>query len=239
MTESRVEVHDDAAAVATAVAGELLSRLADAQASGHEPQIALTGGSIAEAVHREIARLTPGTEVDWTRVGVWWGDERFVEPGSEDRNARGARAAFLDAVGATVVHEMPSTDDAADVAAGAAAYADRLREHGGGELEIVMLGVGPDGHVASLFPGHPQLDSDDVAVSVTDSPKPPPERISLTFPALNRSRSVWLLVSGDGKAEAVAAALAAEGDVHATPARGVQGQEDTVWFLDRAAASRL
>lgn len=239
MTEARVEVHEDGAAVATAVAGELLTRLTDAQAAGHEPQVVLTGGSIAEAVHREIARLTPGTEVDWTRVGVWWGDERFVEPGSDDRNARAAREAFLDAVGATPVHEMPSADDVPDVQTGAAAYADRLREHGGGDFDVVMLGVGPDGHVASLFPGHPQLDSDDVAVAVTDSPKPPPQRISLTFAALNRSRSVWLLVSGDEKAEAVAAALAAEGDVRTTPARGVRGQEDTVWFLDRAAASRL
>ena len=242
MTEPRVEVHDDGPAVATAVAGELLSRLADAQASGHEPQIALTGGSIAEAVHRELARLSPGSEVDWSRVGVWWGDERFVEPGSEDRNARGAREAFLDAVGATTVHEMPSTDDAPDVQAGAAAYAERVREHGGqggGGFEVVMLGVGPDGHVASLFPGYPQLDDDGIAVAVTDSPKPPPQRISLTFAALNRTRSVWLLVSGDGKAEAVAAALAADGQVHDTPARGVAGQDETVWFLDRAAASRL
>jgi 6-phosphogluconolactonase len=104
----------------------------------------------------------------------------------------------------------------------------------------VMLGVGPDGHVASLFPGHPQLDvHDQLAVAVTDSPKPPSERITLTYPALNRSRSVWLLVSGEAKAEAVAAALAGDGDLHDTPARGVAGHEDTVWFLDREAASRL
>ncbi len=239
MTEARVEVHEDGAAVATAVAGELLTRLTDAQASGHEPQVVLTGGSIAEAVHREIARLSPASEVDWTRVGVWWGDERFVAPDSEDRNARGARAAFLDAVGATQVHEVPSTADADDVAAAAATYAERLREQGSGEFDVVMLGVGPDGHVASLFPGFPQLDADGVAVAVTGSPKPPPERVSLTFAALNRSRSTWLLVSGDGKSEAVAAALAPEGDVQDTPARGVAGQEETVWFLDRAAASRL
>ncbi len=239
MTEARVEVHEDGAAVATAVAGELLTRLTDAQAAGHEPQVVLTGGSIAEAVHREIARLSPASEVDWTRVGVWWGDERFVAPDSEDRNARGARAAFLDAVGATQVHEVPSTADADDVAAAAATYADRLREQGSDEFDVVMLGVGPDGHVASLFPGFPQLDDDGVAVAVTGSPKPPPERVSLTFATLNRSRSTWLLVSGDGKAEAVAAALAPEGEVQDTPARGVAGHDETVWFLDRAAASRL
>lgn len=240
MTEPLVEVQPDAAALATAVAGELLTRLADAQASGHVPNIALTGGTIADAVHRELARLSPDTEVDWSKVVVWWGDERFVAPDSSERNARAARAAFLDAVGATQVHEMPSTADAVDVEAGAAAYAATLRGQGGGEFEVVMLGVGPDGHVASLFPGHPQLDVDDqVAVAVTDSPKPPPERITLTYSTLNRSRSIWLLVSGEAKAEAVAAALADDGDLHDTPARGVAGREETIWFLDREAASRL
>jgi 6-phosphogluconolactonase len=240
MTEPRIEVQPDAAALATAVAGELLTRLADAQASGHEPHVALTGGTIAEAVHRELARLSPGSDVDWTRVVVWWGDERFVAPDSPDRNALGARAAFLDAVGATQVHEMPSSADAPDVEAGAAAYAETLGAHGGEGFEVVMLGVGPDGHVASLFPGHPQLDvTDRAVVGVTDSPKPPPERLTLTYPALNRTRSTWLLVSGAGKADAVAAALAQEGDLHDTPARGVGGRDETVWFLDREAASRL
>jgi 6-phosphogluconolactonase len=240
MPETRIEVQPDPGALATAVAGELLTRLADAQASGHEPQIALTGGTIADAVHRELARLSPGSEVDWDRVVVWWGDERFVPPDSPDRNAAAARTAFLDAVGATQVHEMPSTADAADAQAGAASYSDAIHQHGSGEFEVVMLGLGPDGHVASLFPGHPQVDVHDrVAVAVDDSPKPPPERISLTFPALNRARSVWLLVSGEAKADAVTAALAADGDVHDTPARGVAGHDETVWFLDREAASRL
>ena len=95
----RVEVHPDGAALATAVAGELLTRLADAQAAGGVPQIVLTGGTIAEDIHREVARLSPASEVDWAQVVVWWGDERFVAPDSPDRNAGQARAAFLDAVG--------------------------------------------------------------------------------------------------------------------------------------------
>jgi 6-phosphogluconolactonase len=239
-TTPRIDVQPNAAALATAVAGELLSRLADAQAAGHVPQIGLTGGGIAEAVHRELARLSPGSEVDWTRVVVWWGDERFVARDSGDRNARDARSALLEPVGATQVHEVPSNDDEPDVDAAAAAYSDTLREHGAGEFEVLMLGLGPDGHVASLFPGHSALDVDDrIAVAVTESPTPPPERVSLTFAALNRSRSVWFLVSGDQKAPAVAAALSPEGDLHDTPARGVNGREETVWFLDRAAASRL
>ena len=234
----RIEVHPDSATLATAVAGELLSRLADVQAGGGVPQVALTGGTIAEEIHREIARLSPASEVDWSQVVIWWGDERFVAPDSPDRNAGQAREAFLDAVGATRVHEMPSTADAADVDAGAAAYAADLREHGSGEFDVVMLGIGPDGHIASLFPGFPQLDSTEIAVGVTGSPKPPPERISLTFAPLNRAKSVWFLVSGEGKASAVAQALGGA-DRHDIPAAGVTGHDETIWFLDRGAASQL
>jgi len=241
VTTHRIEVHEDAAALATSAAGELLSRLADAQAAGHVPQIALTGGTIADAVHREVASRSADSEVDWSRVVVWWGDERFVAADDPERNAGQARAAFLDAVGIDPanVHEMPSTADAPDVEQAAAAYSERMREHGSAEFEIMMLGVGPDGHVASLFPGSPALDvADRIAVGVTDSPKPPPQRVSLTFAALNRSRSVWFLVSGDAKAPAVARAVGGA-DLHDIPAAGVAGHEETIWFLDRASASAL
>lgn len=247
MSSPRVEVHADAAALATAIAGELLSRLASAQEAGRVPQIALTGGTIADHVHREVARLSSDAGVDWSNVVVWWGDERFVEADSSDRNAGRARAAFLDTVGIDPahVHEMASTDTAGSVEEGAASYDLDVREHGSGEFEIVMLGVGPDGHVASLFPGHPMLDVEDrIAVPITDSPKPPPQRISLTFAALSRARSVWFLVSGTEKADAVARALggpsgSAPADLHEIPAVGVQGQDETIWFLDRDAATAL
>ncbi|MFT4083422.1 MAG: 6-phosphogluconolactonase [Nocardioides sp.] len=241
MTEARIEVHPDPAELAIAVAGEFLNRVADAQAAGHVPHVVLTGGTIAEAIHREIARLAPASGVDWGAVDFWFGDERFVAPDSPDRNVGQARAAFLDEVGVPAhrVHAMPSTADAADVDAAAEAYAAEVRAQGSGRFDILMLGVGPDGHIASLFPGFPQLDATDaIAVGVTDSPKPPPERVSLTFEALRRSSSVWFLVSGEGKAAAVASALG-DADVHQTPAAGVGGEDETVWFLDRAAASRL
>jgi len=245
MTETtpapRVEVHQDPAELSTSVAGELLNRIADAQAAGHVPQVCLTGGTIAISIHEEVARLAPASGVDFGAVDFWFGDERFVAPDSPDRNARQAREAFLDAVGAPAhrVHEMASTADATDVDAGAEAYAAQLRAGGAGQFDIMMLGMGPDGHVASLFPGFPQLDATDaVAVGVTGSPKPPPERISLTFEALRRSRSVWFLVSGEGKADAVSRALAGA-DPHEIPAAGVQGTEETIWFLDHGSASRL
>lgn len=243
MTAPLVEVHDDADALAAAVAGALLKLLATRQAAGGIPQIALTGGTIAEAIHREVARLSPDSGVDWSRVDVFWGDERYVAPDSPDRNAGQAREAFLDAVGADParVHEMASTADAETAEAGAAAYAELVRSIGTGAFDLVMLGMGPDGHIASLFPGYPQLDVDDrVAVAVADSPKPPPERISLTFGALNRADEVWFLVSGSGKAEAVGKALSPQSpDVHEIPAVGVRGTETTIWFLDRDAAAQV
>ena len=237
---NRVEVQPDADALATAVAGELLSRLTGIQTAGRVPAVVLTGGSIADAIHRELARLTPGSEVDWSRVDLWWGDERYVEADSPERNAVSARAALLDhvSVDPARVHEMPdssfgSLEDAA------AAYSDELRTHGTGDFDIVMLGVGPDGHVASLFPGTPQLDvSDRIAVAVTGSPKPPPERISLTFDALGRATAVWFLVAGAAKAPAVAAALGGA-DPHDIPAAGVTGTEETIWFVDHDAAASL
>jgi len=236
----RIEVHDDAATLASAVAGALASRLAAAQARGDQAQVALTGGTVADAVHHELARVAShdSSVVDWAGVDFWWGDERFVPRDSPDRNARAARAAFLDQVGvaASRVHEVGSSDDFATVAEAAEAYGREIRTHGSGAFEVVMLGVGPDGHVASLFPGHQALDVDDeIAVPVTDSPKPPSERVSLTFPALNRTRATWLVVSGAEKADAVARALAGR-DV---PAARVGGTEETVWFLDRAAASAV
>jgi 6-phosphogluconolactonase len=125
----------------------------------------------------------------------------------------------------------------------AAAYGDLMRTRGSGQFDVLMLGLGPDGHVASLFPGSAQLDVDDaVAVAVTDSPKPPPERVSLTFGALNHASEVWFVVAGAGKAEAVSKALATGDDavdVHDIPAVGVHGHDATVWFLDEEAASQL
>ena len=239
-----VEVLADPDALATTVARtflDLVGRPVPPGRSGGVHEIVLTGGSIADKIHREIARLAPGCGVDWSRVRFWWGDERFVVADSAERNDRQARAAFLDAlpVPSDNIMEVPATGSVRDVRAGAEVYADLIRSAGTGEFDLVMLGVGPDGHVASLFPGHRALDVDDrVTTWVEDSPKPPSQRITLTFGALNRSRAVWFLVSGADKAGAVAAALAG-GDPHTTPARGVTGREETVWFLDASAAQEF
>lgn len=241
----RVEVLADAESLASRVAAELVAKLLSVQATGRVPSVALTGGTIAEEIYRAVASFETGEKgpsVDWTRVDFWWGDERYVPADSSDRNDRAAGLDFLDAVGVDParVHAMPAADEVhPDLEAAAASYDTLVREREPGDFDLVLLGLGPDGHVASLFPGFPQLDIDDrIAVAVSDSPKPPPERISLTFTALNQAGEVWFLVAGEGKADAVARALAPEGSVHETPARGITAPHRT-WWLDRPAASAL
>jgi len=229
MTEPEVIRHDDAATLVADVATRFVVLLADIQAAGGIPQVALTGGTIADAIHREVARIADDSGVDWGAVDFWWGDERFVAADSADRNALQAREAFLDAVGATRVHEMPAADSGLDIDAAAASYGDELRNSPGHDFDLVMLGMGPDGHVASLFPGRTEGEPPaHIAIPVLDSPKPPPERISLTFEALCRSSRVWFVVTGPEKADAAKRAIAGD---QSLPAARVHGGQSTTWFL--------
>lgn len=233
--------HPDAATLAATVADRLIDRLASVQGSRRVPHIGLTGGTIANDIYRAVAASPRRNEVEWTSVEFWWGDERFVAGDSADRNAVQAREAMLDELGVREarIHEMPSSDDG-DLPSGALAYEDELRELGAGSFDLLLLGLGPDGHIASLFPGYPQLTVDDrIAVTVENSPKPPPERITLTYGALNRTQALWFVVTGQGKAEAVARSLSAGTSISESPASGVQGEVETVWHLDEDAASAL
>jgi 6-phosphogluconolactonase len=235
MTASTIERLADADALAAQIARRLGERVAQVQADGRTPHVVLTGGTIAVAAYERL----DAEAADWTDVVLWFGDERFVPEGHEDRNDRQARDAFLDRLGvpAANVRPMPAHGCSTSMAEAADAYGASLPAE---PFDVVLLGVGPDGHVASLFPGFAQVhEQDRRCVEVFDSPKPPPERISLTFPALNHTRATWFLVSGDGKADAVARALAAEGSLDDTPARGAHGRDETVWLLDEDAASRL
>lgn len=224
--------YESAPALATDVAGRFLTLLSSLQQMGRNPHLALTGGTIAHALHVEIARQAPSALVDWSRVDVWWGDERFVASDSPERNAGEARKAFLDGVGATHLHEMPTPNSACSVDEGARAYEAQVRGSGGGQFDLVLLSMGPDGHIASLFPGSPQLGATDrIAVGVTGSPKPPPERITLTLEALNRSDRVWIFAadSGPGGAKEDALNRALSGDPM-IPATRVHGRSETIWF---------
>ncbi|MET9272288.1 6-phosphogluconolactonase [Kribbella sp. NPDC003557] len=230
-------IHSDAGDLAFSVASRFLTALVDAQSTGAVAQVVLTGGRVAAAVYQAVAESPARVEVDWRRVEFWWGDERFLPSGDPERNETQARDAFLSAldVDPARVHPMPA-DSGQGAEAAAAAYAEELAAAGSPTFDVLMLGVGPDGHVASLFPGYPQLGVTDVAaVAVHDSPKPPPTRVSLTLPQLNNAREVWFVVSGEDKAEAVAKALS-EGDV---PAARPKGRNRTLWLLDEAAAGKI
>lgn len=230
-----VEIQPDADALSAEIARRLGERVAALQGEGRRPRIVLTGGTIAVAAYCAVQ----DDGADWRDVELWFGDERFVPTGHADRNDQQARDSFLDRLGVPSqnVHSMPAHGCDQSLAEAADAYAAALPEE---PFDVVLLGLGPDGHVASLFPGFAQLhETRRSCVEVFDSPKPPSERISLTFPALNRTAATWFLVSGESKADAVARALAPEGSIEETPARGARGQDETLWLLDRDAASHL
>ncbi len=236
-------VRPDADSVAALVAERLVARLAEIQAQGRVPRVVLTGGTISRTVHRAVAAHGG---VDWSRVEVWWGDDRYVAGDDPERNARQAHEDLLDVVGvpADRVHAMPAADEGlVDVEAAAASYAVELVNATAGLedeawFDVLMLGLGPDGHCASLFPGQVVLDEPRLAVAVTDSPKPPPQRVSLSMPVLHRADEVWFVAAGAEKARAVARSVAGR-DVQATPSAGPRGIGSTTWFLDIAAASGL
>jgi 6-phosphogluconolactonase len=243
-----VVIEPDADRLARAVAEALVARLAAAQAVHGSASVVLTGGGIGTAVLSRVAGLAaePVREtVDWTAVDVWWGDERFVPADDDERNEKGARRALLDAVGVPPerVHAMPPSDGPfAEPEDAAAWYAEQLAAAADGSsvprLDVLMLGMGPEGHVASIFPGSPAVADQRPVVAVRNCPKPPPTRVTLGFPAINAAEEVWLLVSGEAKAPAVARALggAAADEI---PAAGVRGRRATRWLLDEAAASKL
>lgn len=253
----QVVVHADKQVLADASAARLITAIADAQAVRGEAHIVLTGGSMGGAILESLVASPARKAISWELVHVWWGDERFLPGGDPERNETQARAAGLDRLLAegldeATIHPMGATDgpDGDDVQAAARRYAEELvgaadedtqvlADLGIPIFDVVMLGVGPDAHVASLFPGHDSLDVDDAAtLAETDSPKPPPVRISLTRPAINGARAVWFLVAGADKADAVAASLGSE-DRHQAPAGGVQGTESTLWLVDEEAATKL
>ncbi|SCX57329.1 6-phosphogluconolactonase [Klenkia marina] len=243
MSAPEVVVQPDADALATTVAEQLVARLAAAQARHGSASVVLTGGGIGTAVLRATAAA--GGDVDWGRVDVWWGDERWVPASDGDRNEKGAREALLDVVGvpADRVHPIPASDAGyAEPEDAAAAYTAQLLAAGGGtvpRIDVLMLGVGPEGHVASIFPDSPAVTDDRPALAVRDCPKPPPTRVSLGFGAITAAEEVWLLVSGEGKAEAVARGLSGEETPASLPAAGAVGRRATRWLLDAEAASRL
>jgi 6-phosphogluconolactonase len=233
--------HPSQQSLADAGAARLVTALVDAQSRGREPHVSLTGGSMGSAIIASLAALPARDAVDWKRVSVWWGDERYLPAGDPDRNDKQNDDAGLSGLGLDParVHRVPGPDTSESAEQSAELYAAELRSSGGGEFDVMVLGVGPDGHVASLFPGHPaQLTTDAIAVAVHQSPKPPPDRVSLTFECLNRSTRVWFLVAGADKAQAVVDGVAGAPPQRSSAAQ-VRGLQETLWLVDADAASGL
>ncbi len=235
-----VVIHGNADMLAATTAARLVTRLVDIQSSGRIPAIALTGGGVGTGVLAHITASPARDAVDWSRVEIFWGDERFVPAADPERNELQARQALLDHVPVDTarVHAMAASDGAFgdDVDAAAAAYADILDAREG--LDVIMLGMGDEGHVASIFPESPAVYDTRPVVAVRNCPKPPPTRISLTLPTIRQAGEVWIITAAASKAGAVALALGGAGEV-AVPAAGAVGRARTLWLLDRQSASRL
>ncbi|WP_274916299.1 6-phosphogluconolactonase [Streptomyces sp. WZ-12] len=258
MSAPQVVVHRDKELMAKAAAARLITKIVDAQAARGSASVVLTGGRNGNGLLAALAEAPARDAVDWSRLDLWWGDERFLPDGDPERNYTQAREVLLDSVplDPARVHPMAPSDGpyGRDADAAAEAYAAELAAAAGPEhyqsaagaagapvpsFDVLLLGVGPDTHVASLFPELPAVhERERTVVGVHGAPKPPPTRISLTLPAIRAARQVWLLAAGEDKANAAAIALSGAGEVQA-PAAGARGRSRTLWLLDEAAAAQL
>ncbi|WP_165064640.1 6-phosphogluconolactonase [Marisediminicola senii] len=249
--ERRVLVHRDAQELTGSVAARFITKMIDILDEKPEAHVVLTGGRVGVGILGAINESHARDSIDWARVHVWWGDERWLPVGHEERNDTQADLALLDHVGipAANVHRYGAPDDATEsddgaLDAAAARYSDELAAHAadGSTLptfEITFLGVGPDGHIASLFPDAPGVrEQAATAIAVRNSPKPPPERLSLTLPAINSSERIWLAMAGPDKASALGLALAGASIIE-VPAAGAKGVRRTVFFVDEEAAQEV
>ena len=232
-------VHPDAGVLACAAAREAAAHLADRIAASGRAVLSLTGGSVGVATAAALARA----DVDWDRVTIFLGDERFVAADHPDRKDGQLDEALLGARGdRPTVRRWPARSaENDDVDAAAARFLESLELPGGDDpiFDVTILGMGPEGHIDSIFPDTPAVaESDRLVVGVRDCPKPPAERMTFTLPAVRRSRHVLVVAAGEGKAEAVAHGLRGATPTD-WPVAGAVGLESTTYHLDEGAASGL
>jgi len=233
-----VHVHDTPEELAGAAARVFVEEAAKAIAERGRFAVALAGGSTPKATYEILARDHAG-DVDWPNVHVFFGDERTVPPDHEDSNYRMARGALLDLVPVGSVHRMRGELPPEEAAS---SYEEELIGFFGEAppvLDLVMLGIGGDGHTASLFPGTPALGVTDRLAVANPVPKLDTTRLTLTVPVLSAARKVVFLVAGEGKADALQEILEGDADPSAYPAKLVRTPGGPTWMVDRAAARRL
>ncbi|MQA60092.1 MAG: 6-phosphogluconolactonase [Actinophytocola sp.] len=250
MSGKHVVVQRNPELLAAATAARLVTRLVDVQATRGTASVVLTGGGVGIAVLEQLRHSPACDAIDWSRIDFYWGDERFVPADDEERNELQARRALLDHVPVDEARIFPMAaaggEFGDDPDAAAAAYQRILAEQAAREhhaevpaFDVLLLGMGGEGHTASIFPEAPAAYEDERAVvAVRNCPKPPPTRVSLTLPAIRHAIEVWVITAGEAKADAVALALSGAGEVQ-LPVAGATGQVRTQWLLDRAAASKL
>jgi 6-phosphogluconolactonase len=241
-----VETYPGKAELVAAAGDRLINAIIAAVTDRGRAMVVLTGGGTGIGLLEHVREN--GAQIDWAKVHVFWGDERYVPEDDDERNEKQAREALLGHIDipARNVHAMPAGDGefGDDLDAAALAYDHVLAANAdegepAPDFDVHLLGMGGEGHINSLFPHTPAVrETSRLVVGVSDSPKPPPRRITLTLPAVRRSREVWLVVSGAEKADAVAAALGGA-DPDDVPAAGAQGREATLWLLDEDAAGGL
>ncbi|KAA1250156.1 6-phosphogluconolactonase [Mycobacterium simiae] len=246
MSSIDIDIFPSKDALIDAAGQRLIHTIDSALAARGQAQIVLTGGGNGIGLLQYLA--TQRTRIDWSKVHLFWGDERYVSEDDDERNEKQARTALLDHIDIppSQVHPMAASNSefGSDLDAAALAYEQLLAANAapGGRapnFDVHLLGMGPEGHINSLFPHTPAVrETARLVVAVDDSPKPPPQRITLTLPAIRRSREVWLIVSGQAKADAVAAAIGGVDPV-SLPAAGAVGRETTLWLLDEDAAAKL
>jgi 6-phosphogluconolactonase len=233
----RFETLPDRTAVEKRVAGELVSVVLGAIEEKDRADILITGGTVGIGTLAAVAQNPDVHNVDWSRVHVWWGDERFVVANSPERNEQQARDALFSHIDIPNdnLHVFPADhgqalDEARD---------EFLGRYSGGfpSFDVALNGIGLDGHVASLFPGLDHGTTESV-IAVHDSPKPPANRLSFTFAVLNSAQRVWIVAAGEDKADAIGK-LAVNNNQQETPATALRGALETVVWLDAAAASQL
>lgn len=239
MPRIRHLVHPDADSLAAAAARSIAEILADRIASNGAATLSLTGGSVGVKTAAALA----DSPVEWEKVTIFFGDERFVPADDPERNDGQLDEVLLASLGdRPTVHRWPArTADSSDVDAAAAQFLATLALPAGEApiFDVTILGMGPEGHIDSIFPHTPAVEEAELlVVGVRDCPKPPPERLTFTLPAIRRSRHVLVVAAGEGKAEAVARGL---GGAHPSdwPVAGAVGLESTTYHLDEGAASAL
>lgn len=234
-----VEIHKaiNGADVANQAAQVIFDEVSSAQRSNKNINIALTGGTVGILTLKHFAERADLHQLDFTGVHFYFGDERYVAKDSDDRNAKQARAALLDhiEIPASNIHEFPSTDSGLSIDEAAIDFQTQLLAELGEnpKMDLMLLGMGPDGHIASLFPGKDH--SEALIVAEHDSPKPPAERLSMSLELINRSTRIAFVVSGIDKAEAIEKIHKSENCQ--LPAAQVSAVGQTLWIIDEAAGA--